>query len=37
MPGNPDAEAFYASLGAAVDPPKAMAVYGPAFEALIAG
>jgi ribosomal protein S18 acetylase RimI-like enzyme len=35
MPGNPGAERFYASLGAAVDPPKAMAVYGRAFDALL--
>ncbi len=35
MPGNPEAEAFYTSLGAASDPPKAMAVHGGAFDALI--
>lgn len=35
MPGNPGAESFYASLGAAVDPPKAMAVHGRAFQSLI--
>ena len=35
MPGNPGAERFYAALGAAVDPPKAMAVYGRAFDALL--
>ena len=35
MPGNPGAEAFYASLDAVVDPPKAMAVHGRAFDALI--
>jgi len=37
MPENPVAEAFYESLGAAVDPPRAMAVHGPAFQALLRG
>ena len=35
MPGNLGAEAFYSSLGATADPPKAMAVHGGAFDALI--
>ncbi len=35
MPGNPAAEAFYESLGAHIDPPQAMAIYGPAFDALL--
>lgn len=36
MPGNQEAEAFYASLGAVSDQPRAMALHGRPFDVLIA-